>query len=165
MAQAGGRLLMKSKRGEGTTAELWMPVTEPGPVELQQETVEEPVVPYRNLTALAVDDDALVLMNTVLMLEDLGHTAIEAHSGADALKVLATDPLPDVVITDHAMPQMTGTELADKIVQLYPYLKVIVAPGYAELPKGVRADVRLTKPFSQRQLMEGLAAVLENRRP
>lgn len=165
MAQAGGRLLMKSKRGEGTTAELWMPVTEPGPVELQQETVGEPVVPHRNVTVLVVDDDALVLMNTVLMLEDLGHTAIEAHSGADALKLLATDPLPDVVITDHAMPQMTGTELADKIAQLYPDLKVIVASGYAELPKGVRADVRLTKPFSQRQLMEGLAAVLENRRP
>ncbi len=159
MGQAGGRLLMKSKPGEGTTAELWMPVTEPVQIEQQQETVQDPVVPYRRLTVLAVDDDALVLMNTVLMLEDLGHTAIEAHSAADALKILAAGPSPDVVITDHAMPQMTGAELADKIAELYPDLKVIVASGYAELPKGAKALARLTKPFSQRQLMEGLAAV------
>jgi len=100
-----------------------------------------------------VDDDSLVLMTTVLMLEDLGHRVLEASSGSQALALLEAGPLPDVVITDHAMPHMTGAELADRIACSYPGLKVILATGYAELPQGVKVSVpRLSKPFTQRQL-------------
>ena len=100
MAQSGGRLIMRSKPGQGTTAELWLPVADisdvPEPV---TETPSSAPVPA--LTIMAVDDDSLVLMNTVLMLEDLGHKVIEANSGEDALRRLEQGPLPDVLITDH----------------------------------------------------------------
>ncbi len=110
---------------------------------------------------LVVDDDGLVLMNSVLMLEDLGHCAIDAQSGEDALNVLADGPLPDVVLTDQAMPHMTGAELAKKITERYPGLKKSSsATGYAELPEGVGADLpRLSKPFTQSQLNNLLAAL------
>jgi CheY-like chemotaxis protein len=135
MAQSGGRLIMKSKPGQGTTAELWLPVADisdvPGPV---AETPSSAQVPP--LTIMAVDDDNLVLMNTVLMLEDLGHTVIEANSGADALQRPQEGPLPDILITDHAMPQMTGAELARHVAETHQELNVILATGYAELPGG-----------------------------
>ena len=74
--QLGGALALKSKPGAGTTAELWLPVST-APVEHIQ-----PVAPVsveaRASTILVVDDDALINMNTVDMVEDLGHTVIEA---------------------------------------------------------------------------------------
>ncbi|WP_276121896.1 ATP-binding protein [Pararhizobium qamdonense] len=163
MAQSGGRLIMKSKSGQGTTAELWLPVVDIS-------AVPEPVAeipssaPVSPMTVMAVDDDSLVLMNTVLMLEDLGHTVIEASSGEDALRRLELGPLPDILITDHAMPQMTGAELARQVAEKHPELNVILATGYAELPGGEGAGLaRLSKPFTQDQLNNALAAAAVSR--
>jgi CheY-like chemotaxis protein len=112
------------------------------------------------LTVLAVDDDDLVLTNTVIMLDDLGHGTIQARSAEEALRILELGPLPDVVVTDHAMPHMTGAELAERIALLYPQVAVIVASGYAELAQDQQYVIkRLQKPFSQLQLQEALAAV------
>jgi CheY-like chemotaxis protein len=64
------------------------------------------------------------------------------------------------VITDHAMPSMTGLELAEKIRQIYPGLPIILASGYVEIPNGGSPAVefiRLTKPFSQGQLETAMA--------
>jgi PAS domain S-box-containing protein len=157
MAQSGGRLVMKSSRGQGTTAELWLPVAEIQPA--AEPLVETPPsATVQPLTVMAVDDDSLVLMNTVLMLEDLGHTVLEASSGEEALRLLREGLRPDVVITDHAMPQMTGAELAKRIAEQYPEIPVVLATGYAELPGGEGAGLaRLAKPFSQKQLNDVLA--------
>ncbi|WEZ85536.1 PAS domain S-box protein (plasmid) [Rhizobium sp. 32-5/1] len=160
MAQSGGRLVMKSTLGRGTTAELWLPVAEiTGKSDAAVETSASAAVPP--LTVLAVDDDSLVLMNTVLMLEDLGHRVIEANSGQEALRLLEHGPLPDILITDHAMPQMTGAQLAGEVIERYPGLHVVLATGYAELPGGEAAALpRLSKPFSQEQLSDALAAAI-----
>ncbi|MEO6340881.1 MAG: PAS domain S-box protein [Caulobacteraceae bacterium] len=158
-AQSGGALVLKSRKGEGTAAELWLPVATararaPTPLEPVTEGETEP------LTVLAVDDDALVLMNTVAMLEDLGHHAISAMSGAEALAVVRSTPDLDLVLTDQAMPHMTGLQLAEAIQSERPSLPVVLATGYAELP--AEADptlLRLSKPFLQRDLARVLAKV------
>jgi CheY-like chemotaxis protein len=103
------------------------------------------------LTILAVDDDALILLNMVAMLEDLGHTVLEASSGPQALEVLRGTPSIDLVITDQAMPRMTGLELLAAIRTERPDLPVILASGYAELPPG-SDTFRLPKPFMQYDL-------------
>jgi PAS domain S-box-containing protein len=160
LAQSGGRLIMNSTPGQGTTAELWLPVAE---IAAKPQSAPEvpPSVPVPPLTVIAVDDDSLVLMNTVLMLEDLGHTVLEASSGEDALQLIAQGPLPDVLITDHAMPRMTGAELARKVIERYPGLHVVLATGYAELPGGEGLGLaRLSKPFTQEQLHDALVAAL-----
>ncbi|MNL30470.1 Transcriptional regulatory protein QseF [compost metagenome] len=110
---------------------------------------------------LAVDDDALVLMNTTLMLEDLGHQVIEAYSGPEALSALRQeDNRIDLVITDHSMPKMTGAQLAAEIATEWPGLPVVLATGYAELPDGSGSHLpRLPKPFSQQQLSEMIGTV------
>ncbi len=163
MAQSGGALVLNSRVGEGTRAELWLPVAErdqKGSTAISAIAEPAPKL-HRSLTVLAVDDDGLVLMNTTLMLEDLGHVPIEAHSGEEALRLLE-GAKPDVVITDHAMPDMTGAELLQHLAARYPDIPVILATGYAELPEGVGAGVqRLAKPFMQAQLNDALVTVLK----
>ncbi|MFY9878426.1 MAG: PAS domain S-box protein, partial [Pseudolabrys sp.] len=102
--QSGGRLILHSQKDRGTTAELWLPVAKASaqPVNPAQAA---PAKTVRPLTILAVDDDALVLMNTVSMLEDLGHAVFEAYSGKEALEILRREDSIDLVVTDQAMPK------------------------------------------------------------
>ncbi len=158
MAQSGGKLLLKSVKGEGTMAELWLPQAEQVVQGEQEPVAEEPGASIEQLKVLAVDDDALVLMNTVLMLEDLGHSVIEAHSGDEALGILHSSLDIDVVITDHAMPGMTGVQLSSRIAANWPNIRMVLATGYAELPSGSDSQLlRLAKPFTQSQLAATLA--------
>jgi CheY-like chemotaxis protein len=104
----------------------------------------------RRRTILVVDDDALVLQNTAAMLEDLGHHVIEASSGRKALEVLRRAKRVDLVVTDQAMPGMTGVQLAAAIKADWPQLPIILATGYADLPPFSEPDLpRLNKPFRQ----------------
>jgi len=160
--QSGGRLVLKSRLGEGTTAELWFPVAEAERVvEAPEQSLPETLSSSRPLRILAVDDDGLVLMNTALMLEDLGHTVFEATAGAAALDILRHEEV-DLVISDHAMPRMTGSQLALAIRTEWPDMPVILATGFAEIPEGVGiTDVpRLGKPFSQAQLAEAIGRAI-----
>jgi CheY-like chemotaxis protein len=157
--QSGGRLMLASSRGKGTTAEIWLPA-----VSLAAEPQPGRAAPHPQsdlaagrLTVLAVDDDPLIRMNVVDMLEDLGHSVVAAGSGREALERLAEQKF-DLLVTDHAMPQMTGAQLIAKARERDPRLPVILATGYAELPSGTEIDVRrLSKPFSQAQLAEALS--------
>lgn len=118
-----------------------------------------------SLHILAVDDDALILVNTAAMLEDLGHEVTIAYSGREALAALARMERVDLVITDQAMPGMTGTELVAEIRRRHPDLPILLATGYAELPDGESTDVpRLNKPFLQAHLEQAIAAVMRGRR-
>jgi CheY-like chemotaxis protein len=114
----------------------------------------------RQLRILTVDDDSLVLANVAAMLEDLGHEVIAAGSGARAIEMIDSTSGIDLLITDQAMPGMTGLQLIEAIRARRPGLPVILATGYAELPKGVEASIgRLAKPFTQRALTDALAHV------
>ena len=160
--QSGGRFALKSRVGEGTTAELWLPVDEAASAAIEQGRAPPPPQADRQhalLVVLAVDDDDLVLTNTVAMLEDLGHTAIGAPSGKAALEILRQDNSIDLVITDQIMPQMTGLQLAAAIKTEWPKLPVLIATGFAETPSGSLGFARLAKPFTQAELAEKLTNV------
>ncbi|WP_457093990.1 ATP-binding protein [Microvirga sp. P5_D2] len=160
-AQSGGRLVLKSREGESTTAEIWLPA-----VHAQEAT---PAVSTRNegaiglgsgirpLTILVIDDDTLVLQNTAAMLEDLGHRVLGASSGREALNYLGRAQSVDLVITDQAMLVMTGAQLVRAVRQQWPETPVILASGYAELPSDLSPDVvRLNKPFRQDDLAQAI---------
>ncbi|MDP3406705.1 response regulator [Bosea sp. (in: a-proteobacteria)] len=156
-AQSGGTLVISSAPDEGTSVDLWLPVaTETSVQAVVIGDSPDAVIAsdFMARTILVVDDDALVSMGTAAMLEDLGHTAIEVMSGAKALETLNAEPSIDLVITDHAMPGMTGAELARHIRASRPELPIILASGYAELPdsEGLSDLRRLGKPFAQAQL-------------
>jgi CheY-like chemotaxis protein/two-component sensor histidine kinase len=163
--QLSGQLRLKSAPGVGTTAEVWLPVAEGRTAEaVAPRNLAEPTAAARPLKVLAVDDDALVLMNTAAMLEELGHGVLEATSGARAIDILRRTPGIDVVITDYAMPRMTGRDLIGAIKAEWPDMPVVLATGYAELPPGEAIDVlRLPKPFGQMELSRILAEVTRSR--
>jgi PAS domain S-box-containing protein len=159
--QSGGRFVLKSRVGEGTTAEVWLPADSDvhSAKEQKRPVSVEADWPRALLVVLAVDDDPLVLTNTLAMLEDLGHTAHGASSGFAALELLRQENSTDVVITDHVMPRMTGLQLANKIKAEWPKLPVILATGFAEIASGSFEFARLSKPFSQTELAETLKNV------
>ncbi len=152
---SGGQFLLRSVPGIGTEAELWLPQA---PAEAAAEPVPSPgpAAPPRPMirrTVLLVDDDPLVLASTRAMLEDLGHVVLEASSGPQALELLRAGRAADLVITDYAMPGMTGVQLATAIRQLRSGLPVLLATGYAEVPgEGDAALPRLEKPFDAEAL-------------
>lgn len=158
--QSGGRLALHSAKGAGTTAELWLPLATMATTVGVTRTGEAAVSSSRQLTVLAVDDDRLVLMNTVAMLEDLGHTVLEATSGAQALQILRQNTALDLLITDQAMPQMTGLQLAEAARAERPGLPIILATGYAEVPREATLP-KLAKPFFQDDLARAVAAATE----
>ena len=164
-AQSGGAIRISSRVREGTMIEVWLPVAQ------ESATVDvTPIAPRTDETVapcrvLVVDDDPLVAASTAAMLEDLGHVAIEALSGQRALDMLSIGATPDLVIVDHAMPGMTGTELARQIERSWPDLPVILASGYAELPQGEETDLpRLAKPYVQAELAMQIAKVRGERK-
>jgi signal transduction histidine kinase/FixJ family two-component response regulator len=155
--QLGGALKLRSKPGAGTSAEIWLPATELRE-EVSAPKPEPASSPSRPLVILVVDDDVLIAMNTVDMLEDLGHTVIETNAPADALAVIEAGTPLDMMITDFSMPRMNGAELADAVHALRPALPILVATGYADLPPGKGMELpRLSKPYSQQQLAAQIA--------
>jgi signal transduction histidine kinase/CheY-like chemotaxis protein len=159
--QSGGRLVLRSKKGEGTSAELWLPAVDRTGME---KTKTSAIVEFSGKTmplrVLAVDDDNLVLVNTIAMLEDLGHTVFSASSGAEALAIFKEEDI-QLVVTDQLMPRMTGVQLAALLHAEVPDLPVILATGYAEFDReGGRDLPQLAKPFDQADLATVIAATV-----
>ncbi len=156
--QLGGRVRLKSKLGQGTTVEMWLPIAEGMPLEKAAPVVEEAVESTtRKLVIVVVDDDSLVLTNTSAMLEDAGHRVIEASSGAQALELIRKAVHVDLVVTDQAMPQMTGIQLAAAIKVEWPKMPILLVSGFAELPAGDTLKIpKLAKPYSLDDLRKAI---------
>lgn len=160
--QSGGKLVLRSRKGEGTTAEMWLPVAALATV-ADEVSSNIPSASTPSRVILSVDDDGLVSLNTVAMLEELGHKVFEASSGKQALEILRHEAAIDLVITDQAMPEMTGIELAQAVRRERPDMPIIIATGYAELPADAEVDFsKLSKPFWQRELAEAIASAASN---
>ena len=165
--QSGGWFNLRSRQGEGTTAELWLPIAEgqTPAIGRSERQVNDPVVDQASLVVLAVDDDGLVLTNTVAMLDDLGHAGIAASSGKEALDILRQRGPVDLVITDYAMPHMTGLQLVNAIKQEWPELPVIIATGFVEMDSEIQSGLpKLAKPFTEVELARELERIVPGKR-
>lgn len=167
--QSGGRLILKSTKGQGTTVELWLPVADETHHQQQQPQPEmnQPLMraDYHSepLTILVVDDDALVLTNTAAVLEDLNHQVHCAASGSEALAMLRSGLMVDVLVTDEAMPGMTGTQLAGVLQEEGSKVPVLLVSGYGESPEGVQTTLpKLRKPFNQIALDRAIGQVVSS---
>jgi CheY-like chemotaxis protein len=163
--QLHGALRLSSSPGKGTRAELYVPVTAArveAPAPMQEEAGAGATARAR---ILLVDYDVLIAMSTVDMLEDLGHEVIEVNSGEGALATLKAGDDVDLMITDFAMPGMNGAQLAEAARKLRPGLPILLATGYAEMPKGSTIDLpRLGKPYSQGELAREIGRLLSGGR-
>ena len=158
--QLGGHLDLASEVGVGTVATLWLPMaTEPA---VEVDASPQPASLGRCATILVVDDDPLIAMSTVDMLEDLGHVVIEANSGKRALEIIDIRRDIDLMMTDQAMPGMTGIQLAEIVRQKRPHMPVLLATGYTDLPTSKLANLpRLAKPYQQAQLQAEIEKLLD----
>ena len=164
--QSGGQLVLHSRQGEGTTVELWLPRAEAAA--LLPLAAPEPayVKPDRRRVVLLVDDDPLVLTSMAAMLDELGHTVVEARSARQALEMLRDGTEVDLVITDYSMPEMTGLQLAEELGRLRPGLAVLLATGYI-ISKGPipSRTTPLAKPFGSNALARAIENCFDREQP
>jgi CheY-like chemotaxis protein/two-component sensor histidine kinase len=157
-AQLGGGLTIISAPGEGTTVELWLPVS-PDAIGSDDQIRVLPRISVARGTALLVDDEELVRMSTADMLNDLGYDVVEAKSAEEALHLIDAGVAPTILVTDHLMPGMNGEELARSLRTRMPDLPVLIVSGYAEA-EGIAPDLpRLTKPFRNAELAHRLETI------
>src|ERR1700710_352898 len=160
--QSGGVLRLESVLSRGTTAALWLPIATKAALpsgDLPNVVAQA----SRRARILFVDDDLLIAGSTVALLEDLGHEVIEAHSAREALQLLEAGLDTELLITDHAMPGMTGSELAFEVRRQRPRLPVLLARAFAKCGGDKMVDIpRLGKPYTQAQLADEIARLLPN---
>jgi signal transduction histidine kinase/CheY-like chemotaxis protein len=159
--QSGGGFDLASAPGQGTVATLWLPASTEA-VEAVRELRDAAVEP--SLTGgvvLLVDDEELARVGTRHMLEEAGYVVDEAASGEEALVRLRDGRRVDVLVTDYAMPGMSGTALAQAARLLQPGLPVLLVTGYATLddPEADRMP-RLSKPYAAADLVQAVARLL-----
>lgn len=154
-AQLGGTMRMSSAVGAGTSVNLWLPMSND---EIAVPAERPDAASERHFgSVLLVDDEPLIRMSTADMLGDLGYLVTEAGSAEQALDIVNGGMRPDVLITDHLMPGITGTDLALQIRKRLPATIILIISGYAEVD-GIAADIpRLVKPFRENDLAQMLA--------
>jgi PAS domain S-box-containing protein len=156
--QLDGGLAIKSRPGEGTVVDLWLPIScvvADGQVPSVNDLAGRPGLG----TVLLVDDEEMVRLTTADMLMDLGYDVVEASSGEEALRLVDGGLEPNLVVTDHLMPGMTGVELAKNLRTSRPGLPLLLVSGYAEEDGIDPTLARLTKPFRNAELTASLAAL------
>ncbi len=162
----GGAIEVISKAAEGTRFEIWLPVA--------GETGKPAVEAVRELprgrgeTVMIVDDERPLVALSEEMLAELGYEPVGFDSSNAALQAFRAEPQRfDVIVTDEAMPDLTGTDLAREIRRLRPAVPIILMSGYGGTQLTCRAAANgvnevLRKPLQGRDLAESLARVLES---
>ena len=154
-AQLGGALAIDSKPKLGTCIELWLPATD-SPAASADPAVDVGRQGSAGI-ALLVDDEELVRESSAAMLGDLGFSVVEARSAEDALRLVDEGLAFDLLVTDHLMPGLTGTDLAREMLGRFPHSRALIVSGYAEVD-GIAPDLpRLSKPFRLQELAGALA--------
>ena len=129
-------------------------------LERQEQTSAADAQPPQSAQArvLIVEDEPLILMSTVDMVRELGHTVHEAGSAEDALVVLKTQKI-DVLLTDVGLPGMSGIDLARRVREGWPDVRIVFASGddSAKTASGIADARQLSKPFT----IDGLRAALD----
>jgi signal transduction histidine kinase len=168
--QSSGHISIYSEPGQGTTVRLYLPRAV-GAIPSSSHRISEPVLlPRGSGTVLVVEDEANLREVACAVLQDLGYTVLEAANGEEALRLVDADkPSLDLVLIDVVLPgAMNGRELASRLAELQPGLRVLFMSGYTEnaivhqgrLDGGV---MLLGKPFSREQLARKVADALRPR--
>jgi len=162
----GGDIRVSSEPGKGTAFHLYLPLIEPGIAERKIISSEEQA-PTGTERILFVDDEELVVNIAREMLKSLGYH-VTTHTGSvEALEAFGAKPDEfDLVITDMTMPNMTGAELAPRLLKIRPNIPIILCTGFSELMDEDRAKAigirqYIMKPVLIKEMAEAIRNVLE----
>jgi len=162
----GGSIDVTSKTGEGTTFEIWLPVA--GETAMPPLEAATPLPRGKGETVMIVDDERPLVALTEEIAAQLGYEPVGFDSSRAALQAFSAQPQRfDAVLTDEAMPDLVGTELASEIRRLRPEIPIILMSGHGGAQLTNRAaeigvNEVLRKPLHRRDLAESLARVLES---
>jgi CheY-like chemotaxis protein len=126
-----GHISVYSDPGRGTTFHVYLPcvVTESNKAEVEVEGT----VPSGLERILMVDDEEEIIRISRQILEELGYMVTALNGSIDAWEIFQSHPQDfDLVITDMTMPNMTGAELAIKILQIRPDMPIVLCTGFSE---------------------------------
>ncbi len=166
--QNAGHILVESMPGEGSAFTIFWPVTHQRE-EAVTETETVPKTIYGTESILLVEDDVTVSDFAASALKELGYRVVTAKNGVEAIKLLDKITFPiDLVVTDMIMPEMNGTELADKIKDRIPFNRILFVSGYpfsslvkeGALEEGVQF---LQKPYSVTSLVRKIRKILDEK--
>ncbi len=160
----GGDIIADSQVGKGSTFTVFLPqvVAEP---EKEEETMV--AIPQGTECILFVDDEKTLLDTGKKMLQSLGYTVAGCDNSLEALKIFQQTPEKfDIVITDQAMPHMTGYDLSKIILEIKPTVPVILCTGYSDslTPEKVEdAGIKalLYKPISKKEIAKTVREILD----
>ncbi len=163
----GGSIRVDSEVGLGTTFRVFLPRVEE---ESMAKTSSPETIPTGNERILFVDDESQIVKLADIMLQDLGYTVISETDSLRALEVFQRDPLAlDLIITDMTMPNMTGKELAAKVLAVRSDMPIILCTGFSEdiapseaKEQGISAFIM--KPLNRDNLAPVVRDVLDNAR-
>jgi PAS domain S-box-containing protein len=159
--QCGGTIAILSKPQVGTRVTVFLPVAH-APAAAPAESAPAAPQAASGHVVLLVDDNPSILDSCRELLEVLGWSTRTASSGAAALEELRGPHRIDVVLTDLAMPDMSGLELAQRCHAEIPGLKVVLMTGYENAPQPDTAPLQiLHKPFGPEALVGALVEALE----
>jgi len=157
--QLGGGLRILSTPGLGTNVEIWLPAAAEAAIPSPAGSDEAIARAGPRGTALLVDDEEAVRASTAHMLEECGFDVVEAESAQAALNLLKAGEHFALLVTDHLMAGMDGTQLVRAVERIRPGLPCLIVSGYADV-EGIAPDLpRLTKPFRASELQDALAGI------
>jgi PAS domain S-box-containing protein len=156
-SQLGGALTIESAPGQGAEVSIWLPESFEAAEAMAAPEVAEGAPGHG--VVLLVDDEEYIRVITADMLTELGYKVHAAESAVAALAALEGGLAPDVVMTDHLMPGVTGVELAYAVRARWPAVKLLVVSGFADVEGLDPALPRLTKPFLQSDLAVALSGL------
>src|SRR6185312_11066462 len=162
--QSGGEVQIDTELGKGTAVCVLLPRATPATLDRPAADTQEGQ--GSGATVLLVDDDEPVRVVTAAVLRDLGYSVREATSGAEALDTLRHDVGIDVLLTDLAMPDMNGAQLAEAAQARRPDLAVVFVSGYADpesITRGTTLRRLVRKPFRPGELRQQIEAALNDR--
>ena len=163
--QSGGNIWVYSEEGRGTTFKVYLPQIEAA--EKIEPLKPESEIPHGSETILLLEDEDIVRNLTRQILESAGYKVVEAARGEEAIKSFqAENGSIDLLLTDVVMPEMSGKEVADRICELRPSMKVLFMSGYTDeaiVHHGVLdSNVQfIQKPFTPAALAIKIREVLE----
>ena len=155
--QLGGMVEIDSAVGKGTSIRLWLPIERAPSPKVDLPVVEEGPK-ERSGKVLLVDDNDLVRNSTREMLIDMGYEVIDTDRAERALGMIESGDRPDILITDHIMPGMTGVELALRLRVDHPHIALLIISGYEGVDLIAPDITRLSKPFRHQHLQACIAA-------